>query len=364
MKRAWTKKVKNLASGAVDENKLAEQLQLQPKVKRRILRTSAAIIGLIVSVGTQNLLLAQAAQLPEGTRSESALIKDSAALATVEVVPTVMPVPAVTSHQADFPSTQRDTVRQSTGKKAVILSYNQPDTVVQSALGVNFTVGSQSSSRIAAQAPGLEQDVGVLLRQHRQTVLKQTQALVNYLAPVTVKSRVATTPANINNSEESLVVQQIAPELPPLAPILNYLPEPNSVAPFNSLTPFNKYIWPAKGALTSKYGYRWGRMHRGIDIAAPVGTPIFAAAPGVVIKSGWNKGGYGNLVDIQHPDGTLTRYAHNYRLLVQPGQFVEQGQQISLMGSTGRSTGSHLHFEVHRGGKGAVNPIALLPKSK
>ncbi len=177
---------------------------------------------------------------------------------------------------------------------------------------------------------------------------------VKYPVPATVRGRVATAPINADNSTE-FATQQVTPELPPLAPALNYLPQPNNV-------PFNGYIWPARGALTSKYGWRWGRMHRGIDIAAPVGTPIFAAAPGVVIKSGWNKGGYGNLVDIQHADGTLTRYAHNYRLLVQPGQFVEQGQQISLMGNTGRSTGPHLHFEVHPGGKGAVNPIALLPK--
>jgi murein DD-endopeptidase MepM/ murein hydrolase activator NlpD len=180
---------------------------------------------------------------------------------------------------------------------------------------------------------------------------------VDYSAPATVRGKVATAPVNIDNAEE-FAGQQVTPELPPLDPAFNYLPQPSGVAPFNG------YIWPAKGALTSKYGWRWGRMHRGIDIAAPVGTPIYAAAPGVVIKSGWNRGGYGNLVDIQHSDGTLTRYAHNYRLLVQPGQFVEQGQQISLMGSTGRSTGPHLHFEVHPGGKGAVNPIALLPKSR
>ncbi len=179
-----------------------------------------------------------------------------------------------------------------------------------------------------------------------------------YSAPATVKGRVATAPVSVDNSEEFFQGRQVTPELPPLAPALNYLPQPNGVAPFDG------YIWPAKGVLTSPYGWRWGRMHRGIDIAAPVGTPVFAASSGVVIKAGWNKGGYGNLVDIQHSDGTLTRYAHNYRLLVQPGQFIEQGQQISLMGSTGRSTGPHLHFEVHPGGKGAVNPIALLPKNK
>jgi murein DD-endopeptidase MepM/ murein hydrolase activator NlpD len=93
---------------------------------------------------------------------------------------------------------------------------------------------------------------------------------------------------------------------------------------------------------TSGYGWRWGRMHRGIDIAGPVGTPIMAAASGVVVRSGWNSGGYGNLVDIRHADGSMTRYAHNSRLLVREGQQVRQGQQIAEMGSTGFSTGPHV----------------------
>ena len=147
--------------------------------------------------------------------------------------------------------------------------------------------------------------------------------------------------------------QQVSPELPPL-------PGPNPYLPDNPQ--FTGYIWPSKGVLTSGYGRRWGRMHKGIDIAAPVGTPIFAAAPGVVVYARWNSGGYGNLVDIQHPDGSLTRYAHNNRLLVREGQQVDQGQQISEMGSTGHSTGPHLHFEVHSSGRGAVNPMAFLPK--
>jgi murein DD-endopeptidase MepM/ murein hydrolase activator NlpD len=129
-------------------------------------------------------------------------------------------------------------------------------------------------------------------------------------------------------------------------------------------TQFNGYIWPAKGVLTSGYGWRWGRMHKGIDIAAPIGTPIVAAAPGVVVSAGWNSGGYGNLVELQHPDGSVTLYAHNNRILVRRGQEVAQGQQISEMGSTGRSTGPHLHFEVHPNGRGAVNPIALLPTAR
>jgi murein DD-endopeptidase MepM/ murein hydrolase activator NlpD len=168
--------------------------------------------------------------------------------------------------------------------------------------------------------------------------------------------RVAAAPAPAGSYNPSLrtpVGQTVSPELPSLSAPDMYLPD--------SPTQFEGYIWPAKGVLTSGYGRRWGRMHKGIDIAAPVGTPIVAAAPGVVVTAGWNSGGYGNLVEVQHPDGSLTLYAHNNKILVRRGQAVEQGQQISEMGSTGYSTGPHLHFEVHPSGRGAVNPIAYLP---
>ncbi|NER96055.1 MAG: peptidoglycan DD-metalloendopeptidase family protein [Symploca sp. SIO1B1] len=148
--------------------------------------------------------------------------------------------------------------------------------------------------------------------------------------------------------------ETVAPQLPPLSPPGTYLPD--------SPARFNGYIWPSKGVITSGYGMRWGRMHKGLDIAAPIGTPIVAAAPGVVVTAGWNSGGYGKLVEIQHPDGSQTLYAHNNRILVKRGQQVAQGQQISEMGSTGYSTGPHLHFEVHPSGRGAVNPMAYLPR--
>ncbi|MBE9017178.1 peptidoglycan DD-metalloendopeptidase family protein [Chroococcidiopsidales cyanobacterium LEGE 13417] len=156
------------------------------------------------------------------------------------------------------------------------------------------------------------------------------------------------------DSLQSIQQRNVSPALPPLDSADTYLPKPTISK--------KGFMWPARGKLSSGYGYRWGRMHRGIDIAAPVGTPIFAAAAGVVIKSGWNSGGYGNMVDIQHTDGTVTRYAHNKRLLVHKGQTVYQGQQISEMGNTGFSTGPHLHFEIHPLGKKAVNPMAFLPR--
>ena len=146
------------------------------------------------------------------------------------------------------------------------------------------------------------------------------------------------------------------PEIPPLAAATNYLPEAQEEIPV-----FNGYSWPAQGVITSHYGWRWGRMHNGLDIGGPTGTPIMAAADGVVITSEWHNGGYGNLVEIEHPDGSITLYAHNSENRVRVGEVVKKGQLIAFMGSTGYSTGPHLHFEIHLPGQGAVNPSAYLP---
>ncbi|MFM7314149.1 MAG: LysM peptidoglycan-binding domain-containing M23 family metallopeptidase [Cyanobium sp.] len=160
--------------------------------------------------------------------------------------------------------------------------------------------------------------------------------------------------------------------IPALPPILGLNPVGSGGASwpeqpgFQSPRPFETpgstaYIWPAEGVFTSGYGWRWGRMHKGIDVANSVGTPIKAVQDGQVSFSGWDDGGYGYLVKITHADGTVTVYGHNSRLMVQAGEYVRQGQTISLMGSTGRSTGPHLHFEVRPAGQSAVNPLQFLP---
>lgn len=164
---------------------------------------------------------------------------------------------------------------------------------------------------------------------------------------------IAVAPLGSGTYEYDLQPRLVSPALPPLNRPDTYLPKATPI--------FDGYIWPAQGTLTSGYGWRWGRMHAGIDIAAAIGTPIFAAAPGVITFAGWDDSGYGNLVEIQHPDGSITLYAHNNRILVREGQQVEVGQQISEMGSTGNSTGPHLHFEIHPKGRGAENPLAYLP---
>lgn len=105
------------------------------------------------------------------------------------------------------------------------------------------------------------------------------------------------------------------------------------------------FIWPVQGYVTSGYGRRWGRMHTGIDIAAPGGTPIAAAKEGEVLYTGW-MGGYGNLVAVDHGDSVVTLYAHQSRIAVVEGQQVAQGEVVGFVGTTGHSTGNHLHFEV------------------
>ncbi len=117
-------------------------------------------------------------------------------------------------------------------------------------------------------------------------------------------------------------------------------------------------IWPVHGVLTSGFGWRWGRMHEGIDIAVSNGTPVVAAKAGVVIVAGW-MGGYGNLVVVDHGGGVATAYGHNTSVTVGVGQFVEQGQLIAYSGSTGHSTGPHVHFEVRINGS-AVDPMGYL----
>ncbi len=122
---------------------------------------------------------------------------------------------------------------------------------------------------------------------------------------------------------------------------------------------------PTDVSFTSGFGVRTdpfkrgAAMHPGIDLAGPVGTPIYATADGVVKRSGYNNGGYGNLIEVDHGRGITTRYAHLSKVIVSEGDRIRRGQLIGNMGSTGRSTGSHLHYEVRIDGR-AVNPIPFM----
>ena len=121
-----------------------------------------------------------------------------------------------------------------------------------------------------------------------------------------------------------------------------------------------EWVSPISGAtFTSGYGMRWGRMHNGNDFATPVGTPLVSMSRGTVIFAGPD-GAFGNKVEIEYWDGTVSFYAHMNSISVTVGQQVGSGEQVGTTGNTGRSTGPHLHLEIHPGGGGAVNPAPWL----
>jgi murein DD-endopeptidase MepM/ murein hydrolase activator NlpD len=238
----------------------------------------------------------------------------------------------------------------------------------------NFAVSSPSNPRNSVQIP-VPAPIGTTnyTVQPMKPLYRATQPTNEPVNPEflsnqnpgrkTPTTRIATPSRGVNASDSlgKMRGTTVSPSgLPALSAVDQYLPKPidEAIPPPSSSTA--AYIWPAKGVLTSGYGWRWGRMHKGIDVANSPGTPIYASADGVVEKAGWNRGGYGNVVDIRHADGSMTRYGHNSKVFVQAGQQVRQGDTIAAMGSTGFSTGPHTHFEIHASGKGAVNPIALL----
>jgi murein DD-endopeptidase MepM/ murein hydrolase activator NlpD len=123
-----------------------------------------------------------------------------------------------------------------------------------------------------------------------------------------------------------------------------------------------KFVLPIDGArLTSGFGGRWGTFHYGIDLAAPMRTPEYAAGDGVVLRAG-AASGFGLAVYILHENGDVTVYGHMDEILVTPGQYVDAGETIALLGNRGQSTGPHLHFEVHKGGENGerINPVPWL----
>lgn len=121
------------------------------------------------------------------------------------------------------------------------------------------------------------------------------------------------------------------------------------------------YVMPTRGIFTSNFGYRWGVLHAGIDIANSIGTPILAVSDGVVVDAG-PTAGYGAWVKLRHADGTVTLYGHVNTTTVSVGQRVMAGDQIATMGNRGFSTGPHLHFEVLLGGNRRVDPVPWLAK--
>ncbi|WP_443093644.1 M23 family metallopeptidase [Nocardia ignorata] len=135
---------------------------------------------------------------------------------------------------------------------------------------------------------------------------------------------------------------------------------PGVMVPGSSTPSTGGFSLPAKGLFTSGFGSRWGTMHRGIDIAGPIGSPIYAVADGTVVEAGPAQG-FGLWVRIRHDDGTISIYGHMYDFFVSPGERVPAGMQIARIGNRGDSTGPHLHFEIVQNGQ-HVDPQAWLAR--
>ncbi len=352
----------------VDVNQLREQVVLSstatnPQSSSVVAESSAAEPSVSVSVARSNdvPVVASAVQdvqqvqpSPEqSTNLQPSPMHQVSALTSVVVGQRVQVLPqSAPTQQVSSPDPQAEGTSLGVAPSQEPVVASAPSLIPEAAKASNY---SAADVTVQNQAETLQAEV-------RSTSIIPSAVPVVPTRPQQVSqattpepSLYAAAPAGSNTYApitQPLVGQTVSPDLPPLGNADRYLPGGQS---------FDGYVWPARGVLTSGYGWRWGRMHRGIDIAGPIGTPITAAAPGVVVTAGWNSGGYGNLVEIQHPDGSLTLYAHNNRILVQVGQQVSQGQQIAEMGSTGYSTGPHLHFEIHPRGQGAINPLAMLP---
>jgi len=186
-------------------------------------------------------------------------------------------------------------------------------------------------SRLAAARSGKKHSI-TSVRANREEFLAETEAL----------SRVSAQLAGQIRSTQSA-----APAAAPAA-----------AAPVADIPSSSGLVWPVSGPVTSGFGWRWGRMHEGVDIGASAGAPIVAAAGGRVVYASW-MGGYGNLVVVDHGGGLATAYAHQSSFAVTGGQSVGQGQTVGYVGCTGHCFGAHLHFEVRVNGS-PVDPLGYL----
>jgi murein DD-endopeptidase MepM/ murein hydrolase activator NlpD len=212
---------------------------------------------------------------------------------------------------------------------------------------------ARTRKQVAATTAAVEQRVN----EHR-AVRDRLVADQNALAAARADTNRVLTSVRSQEAEDREHVESLQRESAQLAARIQAAQARSSSSQSSRPPSSSGFIWPTSGTLTSGFGWRWGRMHEGIDIAAPTGTPIAAVASGTVIHAGW-MGGYGNLVVIDHGNGLATAYGHQSSIAVGSGTYVSQGQTIGYVGNTGYSTGPHLHFEVRVNG-GAVDPLGYL----
>ena len=245
-------------------------------------------------------------------------------------------------------------IQEAVDRRTLLDQVNESDqaTIEQ----VRATQGAVLTQQEVLQ---LETDRLAALKVEQEKVLEQVRRIreSKAMASANAEARVAELAREQEDLEDEqarikrIIAERQAPP-PTIAPPT--ISSPSSVSAPSS----SGYIWPSCGSVTSEYGRRWGRMHEGLDIDDNRGGSIVAAKGGVVIFAGWS-GGYGQMTLIDHGDGVVTAYAHQASIGVSRGQRVSQGQFIGVIGTTGSSTGTHLHFETRVNGS-ARNPRQFL----
>lgn len=232
------------------------------------------------------------------------------------------------------------------------------DELVRRIAGLRARVARERSrSAVLRQRQAAETARAELRVSQRRSALASLVARRDSLERLRAARRTSLAAVRVDRQEWERQADALAAGSARVASIASAPPaEPAGAAP--PVAPSLGFIWPVRGTVTSPYGSRWGRLHAGLDIAAPAGTPVQASASGQVVYAG-SMGAFGLLVLIQHPGGVVTAYAHNGSLAVSVGQSVAQGQTIAGIGCTGSCTGNHVHFEVRVGGA-PVDPTAYL----
>jgi murein DD-endopeptidase MepM/ murein hydrolase activator NlpD len=229
----------------------------------------------------------------------------------------------------------------------VFAAISEPETVtLQSSSTAEAREILERASQITLQGLSALQKAEAMPSDKPATDEATHEALKKYMASLIYVPHAAKLPSDTEALDEPWVNEENPDGL-----VLPHVDDPVSHSKgvdidVQAAKKFLKLLLPVQNAFVSSgFGIRWGRPHQGIDMAAPLGTPIRAAESGKVVYSGW-KSGYGNFIAVDHGHGYLTHYAHCSRILVHSGQLVKKGQEIGKVGNTGNSTGPHLHFEV------------------
>lgn len=221
---------------------------------------------------------------------------------------------------------------------------------------------AERSRVVEAKKPTVKKNTAATVA--RETTRRSSAPRREVAAPLVRKTVIVSSPQDAQQraANRQALVNDIV--------IISEAPVTSSLAPTTSMTGVSgnnmPSIWPVAGAMRGGYGVRRNpfggsssEFHKGQDISAPMGTPVIGTADGVVVIAGWQRG-YGRVVYLDHGNGLSTRYGHLSRIDVVEGQTVKRGELLGLVGSTGRSTGPHLHYEVRMNGQ-AMNPLPYLP---